>query len=122
MAHDDALPEDVPETQTVADQLELHLDSTEIAPDGSVYLIKRRITSVGGLEIYVYPQDHDPPHFHVVSKQRKIDARFHLETLEVISMKRGEIRQKETRQIQDFFRTHPDALADLKVAYRQLQG
>lgn len=122
MASDDAPPEDVSQPQTIADQLELHLDSTEIAPDGSVYLIKRRIVSVGGLEIHVYPQDHEPPHFHVVSKQRKIDARFHIETLELISMKRGEIRQKETRQIQDFFQTHPDAWESLKTEYGKLQG
>jgi hypothetical protein len=62
--------EDVVQAETIADQLELYLDSTEIAPDGSVYLIKRRIVSVGSLDINIYPQDHDPPHFHVVSKQR----------------------------------------------------
>jgi hypothetical protein len=35
--------------------------------------------------------------FHVVSKQRKIEARFHIQTLELISRKRGEMRQKEVK-------------------------
>jgi hypothetical protein len=43
-ARENPLLEDANHRRTIADQLELHLDSTEIAPDGSVYLIKRRIT------------------------------------------------------------------------------
>jgi hypothetical protein len=114
--------ENVVQPETIADQLELYLDSTEIAPDGSVYLIKRRIASVGSLDINIYPQDHDPPHFHVVSKQRGIDARFYIETLELYNMKHGEIRTKEIKQIQDFFQTNPEALQKLRDEYARLQG
>jgi hypothetical protein len=114
--------EDVVQAETIADQLELYLDSTEIAPDGSVYLIKRRIVSVGSLDINIYPQDHDPPHFHVVSKQRGIDARFYIETLELYNMKHGQIRTKEIKQIQDYFETHPQALQELREEYTRLQG
>lgn len=121
MASDDVLPEDVAPPQTIADQLELHLDSTEIAPDGSVYLIKRRIASVGDLVIDICPKDHEPPHFHVLSKQRNMNARFYIETLELYNMKHGEIRPKEVKQIQDFFQTHPEALEKLRDEYARLQ-
>jgi hypothetical protein len=118
---DDTAVGDLTEKPTMADLLKIHLDSTDVAPDGSVYLVKRRIVSVGGLDVYVYPQDHEPPHFHVVSKQRKIDARFHLQTVKLLSMKHGTIRQKEVKQVQDFFEKHPDKLEELRNEYDRLK-
>jgi hypothetical protein len=106
---------------TVSEELEFYLDSTEVAPDGSVYLIKRHIASVGSLKIYLCPKDHDPPHFHVESKQRNMNARFRVDTLEYYDMKHGQIRPKEVRQIQEYFRTHLDALDRLKEEYQRLR-
>jgi hypothetical protein len=118
---DEPTPEEIEYPPTVAGQLELHLDSTSVAPDGSVYLIKRRIANVRDLEINVYPKDHDPPHFHVCSRQRNMDARFHIETLELINMKHGSISQKEIRQVQDFFKRNPEKLARLRNEYDRMK-
>lgn len=114
-------PKSEPYPPTLAGQLELHLDSTTIAPDGSVYLIKQRVATIRDLEINVYPKDHDPPHFHVLSKQRNLDARFHVYTLELINEKHGKIKPKEVRQIQDFFKSNSKMHAHLKGEYERLQ-
>ena len=119
---DDSLPSDeIIYPQSVSGQLELYLDSTAVAPDGTVYLIKRRIASVRDLELNIYPKDHDPPHFHVRSTQRNMDARFHIDTLELIDMKYGTITGKEVRQVQEFFKTNPQALSLLRHEYHRLK-
>jgi Domain of unknown function (DUF4160) len=121
MAADEPTLEDVPYPQTLAGQLEFHLNSTSVAPDGTVYLIKQRIANIRDLEINIYPKDHEPPHFHVRSRQRNMDARFHVETLEFINEKTGTIKPKEVKQIQDFFQKDPAMHAKLKREYDRLK-
>jgi hypothetical protein len=107
--------------QTIADLIETHLDSTQVMPDGTVYKIKRFIASTGDLSIDVYAKDHKyDPHFHVISKQRSIDARFDLETLEVISMKEGKIKPNDVKKIRAFFKIRPDKLKFLKDEHKRL--
>jgi len=106
----------------IGDLLEAHLDSTQVLPDGTVYEIKRFIASTGDLRIEVYPKDHNPPHFHVISKQRNIDARFDIETLNLINTKRGSIKEKDVKKIQNFFRTNPDILEKLKKEHERLNN
>ena len=105
----------------IADLLETHLDSTQVLPDGTVYKIKRFIASTGDLRIEVYPKDHDPQHFHVVSKQRNIDARFDIQTLNLMNMKQGKIKEGDVRKIQNFFKTCPKCLEKLISEHARLQ-
>lgn len=97
----------------IADWLEIHLDSTQIWPDGTVGKIKKFIAATGDLRIEVYPKDHNPQHFHVVSKQRHINARFDIKTLALISNKTGHIEIKDVKKIQNFFKTFPEHLKKL---------
>ena len=46
------------------------------------------------MEIRIHSNDHDPPHFHVVTKDVKINAKFKIENCEIIS---GEISSKLKR-------------------------
>lgn len=109
--------------RNIADWLETHLDSTEVLPDGTVYKIKRFIASTGDLRIEVYPKDHEhQPHFHVTSKQRKINARFDIKTLELINTKNGEIQPKDIKKIQIFFKTNPEYLEKLKNEHSRFQN
>jgi hypothetical protein len=105
----------------IADLLETHLDSTQVLPDGTVYKIKRFIAATGDLRIEVYPKDHNPQHFHVISKQRGIDARFDIETLNLINTKQGTIRENDVRKIQNFFKTCPKCLEKLRSEHTRLQ-
>lgn len=106
--------------KTVANRLETYLDSTGVAPDGTVYTTKFLVTSLNDLKIEVYPHDHAPKHFHVTSKQRGIDARFSIDTLEPISTKHGTISPRDIRKIQDYFVKRPDELERLISEHTRL--
>jgi hypothetical protein len=77
-------------------------------PNGEVYYIKKYVASLGDLRIEVYPKDHKPEHFHVISKQRNINARFDIKTLELVSTKYGKIMNSDIEKIQHLFRTQPN--------------
>lgn len=106
---------------SIADLLETHLDSTQVLPDGTVYKIKRFIAATGDLRIEVYPKDHEhQPHFHVISRQRGINARFDLTTLDLMNMKQGTMQGNDVRKIQNFFKINPDILKKLKNEHKRL--
>jgi len=109
----------------VAEQLANHLDSTKVLNTGEVYKIKRYIASVGDLGIHVYGKDHpneNPGHFHIVSKQRNIDARFNIETFEHLSDKKGSLTRSDLKKIANFFETHPAALKSLQEEHHRLNA
>lgn len=108
-------------SEDIAAQLETHLDSTSIWIDGRVYQVKHLVASTGDLSIHVYPKDHPPAHFHVVSKQRGIDARFSLDTLEPINVKEGALSSRDAKKIRNFFETHPDQVAKLRSEHARMQ-
>jgi len=95
------------------------IDKTQIWTDGSVYIIKALVVSMGELKIYVYT-DHNPAHFHVISKQRGIDARFDIQTLELISVKSGSIKSSDVKKIQAFFGLNKDMLDRLHTMHARL--
>lgn len=105
---------------SISTLLERHLDSTQVYEDGSVIKVKRYIASVGDLKIEVYPKDHKPEHFHVVSKPRGINARFDINTLEHVSTKNGQISKDDIKKIQNFFMTVPGSLDKLRNEHQRL--
>lgn len=104
----------------LADLLEMHLDSTKILPDGRVCKIKHFISSIGDLKISVYPKDHLPAHFHIFSRQRGIDARFDIETLELLSVKKGKVSADDIKKVRSFFKAKPNALNKLRSEYKRI--
>jgi len=98
----------------IADLLEIHLNSTQVQPDGRVFKIKRCIGRTGDLRVEIYAGDHDADHFHVVSKQRKINARFNMETLEYIDTKWGKIKRDDIKKIKNFFELNSQKLTLLR--------
>lgn len=109
-----------PQPTSIEGRLERYLDSTSIWTDGRVYQVKHPVRQIGDLRIEVY-RDHPPPHFHVRSKQRRIDARFHLDTLELIGMKHGSISSTDQRKIKAYFEQHPAAYAELRAEHTRMQ-
>lgn len=104
-----------------ANLLEKHLNSTSVTPSGDIYIIKRFVASTNWLKIEVYPKDHFPPHFHVVSKERDLNARFDLDSFDYISTKNWKITDKQKRQIKNFLETNPKIVEKLKNTYIRLQ-
>lgn len=103
----------------LVDLLEKFLDQTNITPDGKVCNVKHFIASSGGLRIEIYSNDHNPPHFHVVSKQRKINARFHLYTLEYINSKVWKISEKDKKKIKYFLESNRSYVNKLHNFYEK---
>jgi hypothetical protein len=67
--------------------------------------IRERVETIRHMQIFIYSLDHDPPHFHVKSKDGKVDARFLLENGNYWD---GKIGTKDQKRIEAFF-------ADLKT-------
>lgn len=97
--------------------LEFYLDTRAVDSDGSILLVKRKLDTVNDLKIMLRTKDHPPAHFHVISSQRNIDARFSIETLDVLSEKRGRITPDDIKKIQRFYRENPDRYDVLKREY-----
>ncbi len=61
---------------------------------------KERIATLGNMQIIIYSNDHNPPHFHVKSKDLTIDAKFKIENCEFIS---GILTSKEIKIVEKFY-------------------
>ena len=73
--------------------LELHLKEVNTAT-------KERVSTIEDLQVIIYSNDHNPPHFHVKTKNLQIDAKFKIEDCELIS---GEISSKNLKKIKAFY-------------------
>jgi Domain of unknown function (DUF4160) len=73
--------------------LELHLKEVNTAT-------KERVETIDDLQVIIYSNDHNPPHFHVKTKNLRIDAKFKIENCELIS---GEIGSKDLKKINAFY-------------------
>ncbi len=93
--------------RTLEELLEQWIDTTAIWTDGRVYKIKGLVDSINDLQINVWPDDHNPPHFHVKSTQRNINATFFLDTLELRTDSVNTITNKDVKKIQAFFSLEP---------------
>ena len=72
--------------------LQKHLLFPDLVP-------KERVTTINDLQIKIFPNDHAPPHFHVVSKNKEINAKFTIQACELIS---GTISAKNLKRIRAF--------------------
>lgn len=61
---------------------------------------KERVETIDDLQVIIYSNDHKPPHFHVKTNNRGIDAKFKIEDCELIS---GEISAKDLKKIRAFY-------------------
>ncbi|TSE03931.1 DUF4160 domain-containing protein [Aquimarina algiphila] len=77
-----------------------------------VIIDKERIGTVNNMEIRIYPNDHNPPHFHVISRDKKVNAKFKIENCNYIS---GEISGKEKRRIKSFYNDPKTIIVMTKV-------
>ena len=75
------------------------IETLLVSPD---LAIKERINKINDLEVLIYSNDHNPPHFHVKSKDLKVDAKFLIDNGQFIS---GEISSKDLKKIQAFYKS-----------------
>jgi len=73
--------------------LELHLKGINVET-------KERVATIEDLQVIKYSDDHDPPHFHVKTKNLNIDSKFKIKDCELIS---GEIGSKDLKKVKAFY-------------------
>jgi hypothetical protein len=61
---------------------------------------KERIDTIDDIQVVIYSNDHNPPHFYVKTKSLKIDTKFRIEDCQLI---RGEISSKDLKKIKAFY-------------------
>lgn len=64
--------------------------------------IKERVHTIGEYEIHIYSRDHDPPHFHVKSKDGSLNARFRISDGTLMSQY-GDLRSGVLKRISLWF-------------------
>lgn len=83
---------------------------------GNIYLSrKERVGTTGNMIIHIYSNDHDPPHFHVFSRDNKINAKFTIESCELIS---GNISSRDLKKIVTFY-NHPKVLLAMQAIWNK---
>ncbi|HEX2900810.1 MAG TPA: DUF4160 domain-containing protein [Bacteroidia bacterium] len=61
------------------------------------FLVRKQLVErLANLDLMIYTNDHNPPHFHVKSRDGRIDAKFIIETGELLG---GEIDSKNLKKV-----------------------
>ncbi len=109
------------EESTLAQILEKYLECSYVDAGGVVCerFEKKRVDKIGDLEVQVY-RDHVPPRFHVSSKQKSIDARFHLSSCRFLNNKHGVISNSDIEIIKNFYNQNPDRFKNLVKEHGQM--
>ena len=84
------------------------LQNTIVNDNGEVYEIKKLVEKINNLKIHIYPNDHNPPHFHVLTDN--INASFNIKTGELI---KGTVDPKDQRRIKYFYENQRENLLEI---------
>jgi hypothetical protein len=88
----------------VEEQLQLYLEKyinqTIVDNERGVYFVKELVCKIKNMKIEIYPKEHVPPHFHVKSKDRSINAYFSIDDCMFI---KGRISNNNLKRIEAFF-------------------
>ena len=84
------------------------LHSTYVNEIGEVHEIRKLVDKINNLKIVIYPNDHNPPHFHVLTDN--IDASFNIKTGELI---KGTINPKDLKRIKYFCTNQKELLLEI---------
>lgn len=85
------------------------------SPDNIYLDRKERVGTTHNMTIHIYSNDHNPPHFHVFSKDKEVDAKFTIDSCELIS---GKISSKDLKKIQKFY-SHPKVFLSMKAIWNK---
>lgn len=63
-------------------------------------IIKERVATIKNMQIIIYSNDHNPPHFHVKSKDNSVNAKFRIDDCTLMS---GKMSSKNLKRIKAFY-------------------
>lgn len=64
------------------------------------YEVKEQVGKINDLKIEIFTNDHIPPHFHIISKDKSVNAKFTIENCEHIS---GDLTSKQMKKVKAFY-------------------
>lgn len=88
-----------------------------VSEDGTLYNIRQLVGQAHGLKIYIYANDHLPPHFHV--KAADVDVCF---TIENCTLMRGQIGRRDQALIHWWYERSRELLVFTWQATRPTGG
>ena len=71
-----------------------------LLPNVLGYEIKQNVGRDRNMLFKIYSKDHNPPHFHVISLDNTVNAKFTLNDCQYLS---GEISSKDRKRVEAFF-------------------
>lgn len=92
--------------------------TTDLVLNESNFAGKQQIGKIEHLEVHIYSNDHNPPHFHVKSNDLKINAKFLLKNGEYLS---GEISPRDTKKIKAFYHSAKGKIV-MELVWRKFHG
>lgn len=88
------------EQEILSMYLDKYINQTVVNEGYPVYFIKERVATVRNMNLIIYSNDHNPPHFHVISKDGSINAKYALNDCSFLN---GTIVSKDERRIKAFY-------------------
>lgn len=74
--------------------------------------IKQQVEKIDNLKVLIYSNDHLPAHFHVISNDKQVDAKFRIDDGTLIS---GKISTKDVKKITVFYNSSKTKLILKKI-------
>lgn len=81
---------------------------------GNLIVQRELVGKINNLKLYIYPQDHNPPHFHI--KSSDLDACFDIYSCELI---KGNIDPKSYKKIKFW---HKSVAGELSETWKRLNN
>lgn len=75
-------------------------DDCKLLQNGTLYFTKALVENIKGLTLNIYPNDHTPPHFHVIAHNPKIDCKINIYDISEYS---GDIQNKYYDKIKAWY-------------------
>jgi hypothetical protein len=99
-------------TPILEEYININFDFIEKSLIDPSFVQKELVEKVRNMKIIIYSNDHEPPHFHVLSNDHTINAKFSILTCELIS---GNITSKDQKRVQAFFNSVKTQLIMKKI-------
>jgi len=77
---------------------------------------KERVGTIRNMKILIYSNDHNPPHFHVISNDNSVNAKFTIDSCQLLS---GNIENKDIKRIEAFHKDPKTIIVLTKIWTRR---
>lgn len=84
--------------------LSQYLYTTEVWDDGTVCFVRQLMGAIDGVSFHLYANDHNPPHFHIKTKDGRIDASLRIDDCSLLNG--TPLSSKDEKRVERFWKDH----------------